>query len=280
MVSIDPYAGGQGWTRFHMLRPRSASRGAVAFSLAVVLTAGCTYEREGPPELHFKEFKSAAPEGNTVTVCHAYGCQKQTPFTFRQADLDRIAEIMDGARAAETPVAERRGLARATAWIERRVGAEIGTASDRASIDVLGSNDATQQDCVDEATNTTSYLMVMARNGLLRHHTVERPFAKGNLLMGVWPHWGAVIRENLSGERYVVDSSNGPNGATAEVQTAERWYMDSAASPTVPAARGTFVAADEVRSLSTAEPDSEGLRRMVDGLLGSRAGHLTTGSVR
>ena len=47
-----------------------------------------------------------------------------------------------------------------------------------------GSGDPTQQDCVDEATNTTSYLLVLQAHGLLKHHTVGIPMTKGNLLEG------------------------------------------------------------------------------------------------
>ena len=38
---------------------------------------------------------------------------------------------------------------------------EVGTASDRPSMDFRGSGDRGRQDCVDEATNTTSYLLVL-----------------------------------------------------------------------------------------------------------------------
>ena len=34
------------------------------------------------------------------------------------------------------------------------------------------SGDPEQLDCVDVATNTTSYLLVMKQNGLIKHHTV------------------------------------------------------------------------------------------------------------
>ena len=240
-------------------------------ALALSLTAGCTYEREGPPSLHFSEFKTIAPEGNTVTVCHAYGCQRQTPFTFTAADLSQIAQVMDAARVPDTAHGERRAIAQAMMWIERRVGAQIGTSRDRASMDFTGSGNPSQQDCVDEATNATSYLMVLARNGLLRHHTVERPFAKGNLLRGVWPHWAAVIREKGSGQRYAVDTSERANGRRPDIELAESWYMDSAGSPRIPAPRGTFVSKEELRASS---------RRSHRGSYSGAADPLTTGRIR
>ena len=71
---------------------------------------------------------------------------------------------------------------------------------DRPGMDFTASGDPTQQDCVDEATNTTSYLLILERNGLLKHHTVGTPFSKENLLRGVagWPHWTAVLKETAT----------------------------------------------------------------------------------
>jgi hypothetical protein len=74
-------------------------------------------------------------------------------------------------------------------------------------MDFLGSGDKSQQDCVDEATNTTSYLMVLDRNGLIRHHAIERPYAKDDL--SHWTHWAAVIREAGLRARFAMDSSSG-----------------------------------------------------------------------
>jgi hypothetical protein len=48
-------------------------------SAALLLLGGCVYDQEGPPEAHFEQFAAKAPQGNTVTVCHAYGCKMQTP---------------------------------------------------------------------------------------------------------------------------------------------------------------------------------------------------------
>jgi hypothetical protein len=189
-------------------------------STALLLLGGCVIE----------QFAAKAPQGDTVTVCHAYGCKMQTPFTFSQADIKDIAAVMDRVRRDDSPHEERRALAYAIGWMERRVAATVGTASDRPGMDFLGSGDPSQQDCVDEATNTTSYLLVLRRNGLLRHHTVERPFAKDDL--SHWPHWTAVIRERESGERFAVDSSGGPNGENPTVQDAASFYIpDATGSP-------------------------------------------------
>ena len=66
------------------------------------------------------------------------------------------------------------------AWIEAKVGAKLGI-NDRPGMEFGGSGDPTQEDCVDEATNTTSFLLVLQAHGLLKYHTVGIPMTKGNL---------------------------------------------------------------------------------------------------
>jgi hypothetical protein len=194
-------------------------------SSLIGLTA-CTFEREGPPAYHYQEFKSREPTGNTVFVCHAYGCQKQTQIRFGAPQLAEISALMRKTRKADTPHEERRAVAYAIGWMERHVGNKIGTSADRPGMDFSASGDPTQQDCVDEATNTTSYMLVLQHNGFLKHHTVGRPFSKGNILLGVsnWPHWTGVLWEKGNKQKWAVDSWIYENGENPTVIEAEKWY--------------------------------------------------------
>lgn len=193
------------------------------FSLAF---SGCTFEREGPAEEHFSEFKAEAPRGNTVYVCHAYGCAMRTPVVFGPSQIKEIAALMKKTKKADTAFEERRAIAYAIGWMERYAGEKIGTKDDRPGMEYNGSGDPTQQDCVDEATNTTSYLLILQRNGLLKYHTVGRPFARGNILLGVsnWPHWTAVLFEKSNNVKWAVDSWIYENGENPAVVEAEKWY--------------------------------------------------------
>jgi hypothetical protein len=193
------------------------------------LLAGCTHERLGPVTQHYIDFHTEAPRNNTVYVCHAYGCRMQTPFRFTDADLAQLKALMTKTRKADTPFEERRAVAYAIGWMETRTGDVIGTSADRPGMDFSASGDPTQQDCVDEATNTTSYLLILERNGFLKHHTVGTPFSKENLLRGVagWPHWTAVLKENANGQKWAVDSWIYANGENPAIVEAERWYISS-----------------------------------------------------
>ncbi len=199
--------------------------------LAVFLIAplaGCSYGGSGPPAPHYLQFNAEAPRGNTVSVCSAYGCRHKSKFTFTHGDIATLKGLMQTKDDGDSPAAERRAVRKAIAWIENRVGRETGTWKDRSSIDLAAAGDPTQMDCVDEATNTSSYLTVLAAHGLLRHHEVVRPMAKDGIF--AWTHYFAVMREKASGVRWAVDSSMYANGREPIVVEADKWYVNTAVS--------------------------------------------------
>jgi hypothetical protein len=204
---------------------------AVALLAGTALLCGFTFRDGGPPELHYADYNNAKPpRGNTVTVCHGHGCQNQESFTFSQDDIADLEVLMNYARNSDTPQQERRAIAYAIGWIERRVGPKTGTANDEASLGFM--NDSGQLDCVDEATNATSYLLVLQRNGLLRHHVVVRPFSKASFFQ--WPHMAAMIKTRQSNQIYAVDSGVGPNGTNPAITLASKWYIDESVPEATP----------------------------------------------
>ncbi|MEZ5774333.1 MAG: hypothetical protein R3D33_06435 [Hyphomicrobiaceae bacterium] len=208
-----------------IFRIGKALAGAVTVAL---LAAGCTYDQDRPVLQHFQDFKTVAPRGNTVTVCHAYGCKMQTRVRFTPTDIAELKKVMDKAKKGDNAEEERRAVAYAVGWMERFVGDKIGTSADRPGMEYDGPGDPTQQDCVDESTNTTSYLLVLESNGFLKYHTVGTPFAKENLIRGVagWTHWTAVLKENDTGERWAVDSWIYENGENPAIVEASKWYIE------------------------------------------------------
>jgi hypothetical protein len=242
--------------------------------LAVALAlGGCVYEEEGPPEAHFEKFAAHPPKGDTITVCHAYGCKAQTKFTFSTSDMAEISGLMARVRRDDSAAEERRAIAYAIGWMERRVAPAVGTTTDRPSMDFRGSGDKTQQDCVDEATNATSYMLVLARHGLIRHHRVERPFAKDSI--NKWTHWAALIQERETGARFAVDSSSGPNGDNPMVQAAASFYVPDSYADNTPPERG-LAAADGV----SPAPRSDQLTRMLERMNALGYAENPTGATR
>ena len=118
-----------------------------------------------------------------MTVCHAYTCKMQTPYTFSQKDLAEIRAVMAKTKRADTPYEERRAVAYAIAYIDVKVGNKLGI-HDKGGMQFSATGDPTQEDCADVSTNTTSYLLVMQANGIAqaphcRCHHVEGESRQG-----------------------------------------------------------------------------------------------------
>ena len=162
---------------------RSCGRRLVASIFAIAL-AGCAYQSDGPIDLHFQAFKVDMPRDDKLLVCSAYGCRTQTAFKFEKKDIARLKTLMAVRRRADTAENERKTVAVTLAWMERRVGDVVGTSADRPGDDLQGAGDPTQMDCVDVATNLTSYLLVLQSHQLLRHHSVGSVYVKEDLRRG------------------------------------------------------------------------------------------------
>lgn len=200
---------------------------SIVASAVLMAVGGCTHKPFANALEHYSTVEVPPPRGATVHVCSAYGCRTQTKVKFSAAQIDELRQVMADTAKEDTPHEERRAVAYAVGWLERHVGERIGTKHDRAGMDFMASGDPGQQDCLDEATNTTSYLTLLANHDLLKHHTVAAPFAKENYLRGIsgWTHWTAVLRENVSGQKWAVDSWIQKNGVNPAIVEAEKWYI-------------------------------------------------------
>ncbi len=198
--------------------------------LAAVL-AGCVGHSAAGPEGWYAGRGTWAPRGDRVAICHAFGCSRVTPVSFTKAEIARMAAPL--ARPAATPEAERRAISQAVQAFEAIVGRRVGTSSDEGGFERIGGGDPTQMDCVDEATNTTSLLLLLSARGLLRHHRVAHPASRGILLDGRYPHASAVIAETKGGAAWVVDSWPRANAEPPLVEPLPRW-LAARAGPAVP----------------------------------------------
>lgn len=154
--------------------------------------------------------------------CFAYGCKDRTDITFTAADWKPIEHIF--LQVPQTPAAEREKIAQAIAIFEQKAGAQAGTAADKAGTfgEMFANSD--QHDCVDESLNTTVYLKLLEKKGLLRHHSPDSPTVRLPLIhSGSWPHQTAVIKEKQSGKLFAVDSWFHDNGYPPEIVPLEDW---------------------------------------------------------
>jgi len=195
--------------------------GVVALMAAVMLSAaGCA---GGGWEKHewFLHRKGVAVSGpGSFQVCHSYGCERIADVGLSEREWQAVRTRF--ATAAATPDEERRRIAAAVADFERVVGAKVGTSSDRGGTFAAGGG-SDQLDCVDETVNTTVFLTLMERDGLLAWHRTRGPAGRGTFI-GSWPHQTAVVTETVTGKEYAIDSWFHDNGVAAEVVPLEAWH--------------------------------------------------------
>ncbi len=163
---------------------------------------------------------STAAELNlsAIPVCYDFGCKQRVPVSITEEEFSQAAGWL--AEEPESPADERERIAKAVGWMEVLVGQRTPTHRDVAGNLPEGAEMPGQLDCIDESRNTTTYMKLFEKAGLLRHHkVVERAFRRA--IFDV--HWSGQLEEVVGGERYVVDSWFQDNGKVPYIQPTAEW---------------------------------------------------------
>ncbi len=162
------------------------------------------------------------PNVQHFEVCQGGGCAKLSLLALNQADWAPVEQLFS--TIAVSAMEERDKIAVAIGLLEDIVGFKIGTSTDRAG--TFGNADYTgQQDCNDEAINTTTYMRLLKQHGYIRFHTIQ-DLKTRNFFFDGWPHTTAVIHEVETGAAFAVDSWFYDNGHPATVVPLSIWQDD------------------------------------------------------
>lgn len=158
---------------------------------------------------------------SAVPVCFHHGCESVKQVRLTDEHWNRLAGYFTP--AAANPADEREQIRQAVAEMERITGVLAGTAGDRAGDLASFGTLEPQMDCIDESSNTTTYLTLFEQAQLLRWHSVEPRATRGYLFFGGWPHYTALIHDRQTGEPWVVDSWFRDNGELPDVVDLATW---------------------------------------------------------
>lgn len=164
------------------------------------------------------------PSLNKFEVCQGGGCAEISKTSLTELEwnaVTRIFNVPTKSAQESNEVVERQKIAQAIGLLEDLIGKKIGTTGDLAGTFFNGSLTG-QQDCNDEAINTTTYMRLLKNNGYMPLHEIEDTRTRNFFFTG-WPHTTAVIREIKTGERYAVDSWFYDNGHAATIVTFKQW---------------------------------------------------------
>ena len=152
------------------------------------------------------------PDPERFNICYDNGCASLAWVKLNAEQWQRVRTVFDA--PADTPAAEREQIRTAIALFETTVGAMTGTAGDKGgNLDGFGMEG--QMDCIDESINTTIYLRMLQKYGLLRWHKVADRATRWSLF--TWPHTTAVIEDLVDAAQWAVDS----------------WFLDNGEPPFV-----------------------------------------------
>jgi hypothetical protein len=192
-------------------------------ALAVLLLSGASQARayDRAIVLALAQYSLRLPTPAAVVVCHGFGCAHRTEVGLGPGDRARLTEILAAGRTSAE--AERRAVATAVAWFDRRVGPQAGTTGRVARAGVLTRTGPGQMDCIDTSRNTTSLFVILDQLRLLRHHQVDEPVARGFFLDGRGVHATAVLRETRSRRLWAVDNWTRGYGERPDVMPLDQW---------------------------------------------------------
>lgn len=139
---------------------------ALTTALALGLLSACT--RHASPE-QFLATRGVTPAQDTrFVVCHGFACTFHTEVVLTEAEWTQVTAPFDPPAAG--PEGERRQIGQAVALFEQMVGRKTGTEADKGGLSYIAGGNPTQLDCMDETTNTTTYVTMLQNHGLLRWH--------------------------------------------------------------------------------------------------------------
>ena len=196
----------------------SFSKAAIALALMGLLAACGTAGGDYDELMAERNFTGAKPE--SFSICHGHGCRLVSDVSLDAVEWAKVDALF--AEPAASADIERARIAMATAILEEAVGRQTGTSVDTAgTFNAFSGNH--QLDCVDETSNTSVYLTLMAKAGYLKWHKIEGWAGRGILFDGDWPHRSAVIVEMKTGKAYAVDTWFEDNGRPAHVVSLDTW---------------------------------------------------------
>jgi hypothetical protein len=198
---------------------RSVKAPLLLAGLLVVALGACTAPA-GKYDKMMADREVAGARLDSFTICHGHACRLRSHLGLTELEWDPVADLF--AEPAASAAIERGRIATAIGLIEAAVGPKTGTSGDRGgTFTATSGND--QFDCVDETTNTSVYLTLLAKAGYLKWHKLEGWAGRGIMFDGAWPHQTAVIEELKTKRVYAVDSWFEDNGRAAHVVPLADW---------------------------------------------------------
>jgi len=203
------------------------------FVIAMVMTApACADFVNGPNTLGARNTRPLAPQyriegdGSVVLrLCFNSSCARTETLAFSYADMEKVKGQL--AHCPGQSLYDRLQRVRIAVWQMEALAQKYQPllVNDREVNDrEYGVNG--RMDCVDNASNTTTYLAILTELGQLPAWRVEDPSVRKPLDFNS-VHWAAVLKDKVTGEKWAVDSWFRPNGHLPIVLPLNFWKAET-----------------------------------------------------
>jgi hypothetical protein len=187
----------------------------IAATVTLAALSGC----QAAEERRVAGLQEVTPTPARFSICHGHSCRLRAVVSLSAEEWTQMAALFDPPPA--DAIEERHRIARAIGLLETLAGRQAGTLNDAPGMGLQWDIDG-QLDCIDEATNSTTYMRMMAADGLIRFHEVGLPAHR--FVLRAWgPSNTATITEIATGKIYAVESYFGYNGDPAHVMPLDVW---------------------------------------------------------
>jgi len=159
------------------------------------------------------------PTPSLYSICRHKTCREIAFASLSDVQWQNVEALF--APPAISAEHERGQIQQAVALLETYTGEQTNTHNDRGENDSKSGIQG-QMDCIDEATNTTVYLRMISKAGLLTWHKEASRIGRG-VMTGNIPHNTATIIEIESGTPYAVDSWFEDNGVEPHILPLAEW---------------------------------------------------------
>ena len=168
------------------------------------------------------------PDGSIILrVCFNWACASRQTMTFTPEDIELVKKRM--ATCPGTTLHDRLQRVRIGIWQMESLAEKYQPllANDLPKNE-FEENTVGRTDCIDNSSNTTTYLHILRDIGELPGWTVSSPDVRNRFLLHL-VHWSAVIIDKDSDLSWTVDSWYRPNGHLPMVMPLQDWIAEKEA---------------------------------------------------
>ena len=162
----------------------------------------------------------------TLRLCFNWSCASRQTMTFTSEDMELVKKRM--ATCPGTTLHNRLQRVRIGIWqMELLAEKYQPLLVNDLPMNKLEEDTEGRTDCIDNSSNTTTYLHILRDIGELPGWTISSPDVRNRLLTTV--HWTAVMVDNESNLAWSVDSWFRPNGHLPMLMPLQDWFDEKVA---------------------------------------------------